>query len=102
QSPPSDPIANALGWLAKHVNAEDGWGDTIHNLSNISTTALCWAAFGAVPGADEQYQSTVGRPGQWLHPTRAQRERPPPPSPSSRRGIFCCRDASRWRAWPSL
>src|SRR5437588_4403032 len=27
QSPPSDPIANGLGWLAKHVNADGRGGD---------------------------------------------------------------------------
>src|SRR6266566_5144751 len=66
QSPPSNPISNGLDWLAKKVNADGGWGDTIHSLSNISTTALCWAAFGAVPDADEQYQNVVSRAKQWL------------------------------------
>ena len=27
------------------------WGDTDRSVSNISTTTLVWAAFGAVPGA---------------------------------------------------
>src|SRR5437879_5712604 len=76
QSPPSDPIANGLGWLAKHVNADGGWGDTIHSLSNISTTALCWAAFGAVPGADEQYKTIVSHAEQWLDRNSGQRWSP--------------------------
>src|SRR5262245_31836068 len=41
-----------LGWLAQNQNPDGGWGDTIRSKSNISTTALCWAAFGAVPGGD--------------------------------------------------
>ena len=40
-------IARGLAWLAAHVNADGGWGDTIRSRSNPSTTALCWAAFGA-------------------------------------------------------
>jgi squalene-hopene/tetraprenyl-beta-curcumene cyclase len=38
-------------WLAANQNADGGWGDTARSLSNISTTALCWAALRAVPGA---------------------------------------------------
>ena len=44
-------IESGLRWLAAHQNADGGWGDTILSLSNLSTTTLCWAAFGAVPGA---------------------------------------------------
>ena len=43
----ADRIARGIGWLARHANPDGGWGDTIHSRSNISTTALCWAAFGA-------------------------------------------------------
>src|ERR1041384_6356436 len=39
-------IARGLAWLAKNANADGGWGDTNQSLSNLSTTALCWAAFG--------------------------------------------------------
>ncbi len=31
-------------WLEETQNADGGWGDTIRSTSNISTTALCWAA----------------------------------------------------------
>src|SRR6266853_768104 len=65
QNPPSDEISNGLAWLAKHANADGGGGDTIHSLSNISTTALCWAAFGAITGAGEQYKSIVTHAEQW-------------------------------------
>ncbi len=37
-------IRNGTAWLARHQNADGGWGDTTDSISNISTTALCWAA----------------------------------------------------------
>ena len=40
-------ISKGLEWLAENVNADGGWGDTIKSVSNLSTTTLCWAAFGA-------------------------------------------------------
>ncbi len=58
-------IADGLRWLAEHQNADGGWGDTVKSKSNISTTALCWAAFGA-SGADAQYARGVERVAAWL------------------------------------
>jgi len=58
-------IQNGLCWLAKHVNADGGWGDTTHGKSNISTTALCWAAFGAAK-ADADFPSVVGKAEAWI------------------------------------
>ena len=58
--------ASGLRWLADHINPDGGWGDTTQSLSNISTTALCWAAFGAVPGADAAFGETVARAEAWL------------------------------------
>ena len=52
-------IEAGLKWLAEHQNADGGWGDTTLSFSNISTTALCWAAFGAVPGAEQRWPDTV-------------------------------------------
>ncbi len=40
-------IRRGLEWLAAHENEDGGWGDTIRSGSNLSTTALVWAAFGA-------------------------------------------------------
>jgi len=31
-------------WLEHNQNSDGGWGDTVLSKSNISTTALCWAA----------------------------------------------------------
>ena len=81
-------ISAGLNWLAHHSNADGGWGDTINSLSNISTTALCWAAFGAVPGADEQYESVVNPAEKWLASRLADHaSRPPSAVPLRRTGI---------------
>ena len=52
--------------IAGHVNADGGWGDTVRSISNISTTTLCWAAFGVLPGVDEKYRAVVGGAERWL------------------------------------
>jgi squalene-hopene/tetraprenyl-beta-curcumene cyclase len=59
-------VFSGLEWLARHMNSDGGWGDTVKSLSNVSTTTLCWAAFGAAPGADERFQVTVRRAEQWI------------------------------------
>ncbi len=46
-----DLISAGQRWLAQQQNADGGWGDTVKSKSNISTTALCWAALG---GKDER------------------------------------------------
>ncbi|MEQ1859064.1 MAG: prenyltransferase/squalene oxidase repeat-containing protein [Chthoniobacteraceae bacterium] len=38
-------------WLRENQNTDGGWGDTTRSKSNISTTALCWAALG---GGDDR------------------------------------------------
>ena len=58
-------IETGLQWLADHANADGGWGDTTISRSNLSTTTLCWAAFGAA-GADERFASTVDSAKAWL------------------------------------
>ena len=59
-------ICRGLDWLARHANPDGGWGDTTLSLSNISTTTLCWAAFGVVSGADEKYRAVVTGAEKWL------------------------------------
>lgn len=60
----ADLIRGGLRWLADTQNADGGWGDTTRSLSNISTTALCWAA-GGVPEA-KGFDATVARAEDWL------------------------------------
>ena len=45
-------VRNGLAWLARTQNADGGWGDTTDSPSNVSTTALCWAAL-TIAGGDE-------------------------------------------------
>jgi squalene-hopene/tetraprenyl-beta-curcumene cyclase len=39
-----DLVQRGIGWLLDHQNDDGGWGDTDRSSSNISTTALGWAA----------------------------------------------------------
>lgn len=59
-------IESGLAWLASHQNSDGGWGDTDRSFSNISTTTLVWAAFGAVPSASERSRATVESAETWL------------------------------------
>ena len=58
-------VRGGLFWLAENVNTDGGWGDTTRSKSNISTTALCWAAFGAA-NADDQFRAVVQNAETWL------------------------------------
>lgn len=60
-----DVVVAGLNWLAAHQNEDGGWGDTDKSHSNISTTSLGWAAFGAAK-RDAFYPETVLRSKQWL------------------------------------
>jgi len=58
-------IRRGLEWLVQHSNPDGGWGDTVLSKSNISTTALGWAAFGAC-AADSIFPEAVARAAAWL------------------------------------
>lgn len=45
-------VRAGLAWLGAHQNADGGFGDTTDSPSNISTTTLCWASLGMVPGQE--------------------------------------------------
>ena len=57
-------IEAGLGWLAANQNADGGWGDTDRSFSNLSTTALVWAAFGDVRA--DCHRATVESGEDWL------------------------------------
>lgn len=64
----SQPLVDAgLRWLEQTQNPDGGWGDTDRSATNISTTALCWAAFviaarpsPAVPRCERWLQQAAG------------------------------------------
>jgi squalene-hopene/tetraprenyl-beta-curcumene cyclase len=61
-----DLIARGLQWLVQHQNADGGWGDTVLNKSNISTTALCWAALAYAPPALHGASEATEQAEAWL------------------------------------
>jgi squalene-hopene/tetraprenyl-beta-curcumene cyclase len=64
--PFSNPIHAGLTWLSQHHNPDGGWGDTIRSHSNLSTTTLCWAAFGAAPGTQHEFHQTITQAEAWI------------------------------------
>ena len=56
----ADEAARGIDWLVRHQNGDGGWGDTVLSFSNLSTTALCWAA---LPVSS---MGTVERAERWL------------------------------------
>jgi squalene-hopene/tetraprenyl-beta-curcumene cyclase len=58
--------AEGLKWLARNQNADGGWGDTVLSPSNISTTALAWAAFNLAGGGGEPGERAVRAARSWL------------------------------------
>lgn len=59
-------ISGGIDWLLKNQNPDGGWGDTTVSHSNISTTALCWAALTV---AAERSAAAIRAAETWL--TRA-------------------------------
>ena len=58
-------IRGGCEWLASTQNTDGGWGDTIKSKSNISTSALCWAALGG--GKDSPaFSAAISRAEEWL------------------------------------
>jgi squalene-hopene/tetraprenyl-beta-curcumene cyclase len=63
---PPTVLRSGLNWLVHQVNQDGGWGDTILSISNISTTALCWAAFGTTSGEGASHGSLLSRVEDYL------------------------------------
>lgn len=55
--------AKGTGWLARTRNPDGGFGDTIGSPSNLSTTALAWAALTA---SDRSSDQTLSATRGWL------------------------------------
>lgn len=58
-------ISGGIAWLLAHQNEDGGWGDTVLSFSNISTTALVWAAL-AFAEPTEVVVVATGRAERWL------------------------------------
>ena len=57
-------LANdGLRWLTANQNPDGGWGDTVDSPSNISTTALCWAA---LRGISDKQADAITQAEVWL------------------------------------
>jgi squalene-hopene/tetraprenyl-beta-curcumene cyclase len=66
-------VTRGLEWLENTRNTDGGWGDTPESPSNISTTALCWAAFGITgrnSGAARDAGEWMRRAAGCLEPAR--------------------------------
>lgn len=59
-------VGRGVDWLARHANADGGWGDTPASVSNLSTTLLALGALtdAAPTKAEHQAASQAGR--AWL------------------------------------
>ncbi len=57
-------IEGGLDWLTRNQNEDGGWGDTPISFSNISTTLLCWSAFGLAKRDDSE--GAVAKAEAWI------------------------------------
>jgi squalene-hopene/tetraprenyl-beta-curcumene cyclase len=53
-------------WLVRHQNPDGGWGDTVRSRSNISTTAIVWAALSKIARRDARAAPAIERSREWL------------------------------------
>jgi len=60
-----DIIRKGVDWLARNCNSDGGYGDTSISSSNISTTALVWAALSVAP-KDGVCEEAEKRAGEWI------------------------------------
>ncbi len=70
QRRPQDTLASlargGIAWLTRTQNADGGWGDTTDSPSNVSTTALCWAALTIAGVDDVPAAAALERVREWM------------------------------------
>ena len=54
-------VRGGVAWLVRTQNADGGWGDTTDSPSNVSTTALCWAALASAGTDDAPRRAALDR-----------------------------------------
>ena len=59
-------IERGIQWLVQHQNSDGGWGDTTLSFSNISTTALCWAALSDEANFRKEVAEASKKAEAWL------------------------------------
>lgn len=63
---PSMLVRRGMQWLVDHQNVDGGWGDTVRSRSNISTTAIVWAALSFVGDRQNTCTAAVEKATTWL------------------------------------
>ncbi len=58
-------IKAGLNWIVNNINPDGGYGDTIKSASNLSTSLLCWSAFGIMKESAE-YLPVIQKLEYWL------------------------------------
>ena len=59
-------IVRGLDWLASHVNADGGWGDSPKSPSNVTAVLLCWSAFSLSDDSHPDWDRAIGGAEKWL------------------------------------
>ena len=59
-------VRGGVAWLIRTRNDDGGWGDTIDSPSNVSTTALCWAALTIAGVDDPECGAALERVRDWM------------------------------------
>ncbi|MGI8604175.1 MAG: prenyltransferase/squalene oxidase repeat-containing protein [Verrucomicrobiales bacterium] len=54
-------VQRGLQWLRLHQNEDGGFGDTTSSFSNLSTSMLCWAAFGLCRTSESRESERTSR-----------------------------------------